>query len=80
MAVGENAHPGTRDAAVADKRGLKDTEWRRKLDAVNPFTNPGDAGVAPVLETPFSEALARVRVTNPDGSLNAEAVRRASKK
>jgi hypothetical protein len=80
MAAGETGHPSLRDEAVADARGLKNTEWRRKLDAVNPFTNPGDAGARHVLETPYSEALDRVKVTNPDGSLNAAAVRRASKK
>jgi hypothetical protein len=79
MPVGETGHPSLRDEAVADARGLKDTERRRRLDVANPYRHPGEAGVAPTLRTPYSEALDRVKVTNPDGSLNAAKVRRSSK-
>jgi hypothetical protein len=77
MAAGGTGHPSLRDDAVADARGLKDTPWRRKLDAANPYTHPADA--EPTLRTPYSDALDKVKVTNDDGSLNADKVRRSSK-
>jgi hypothetical protein len=78
MPAGETGHPSLRDDVVADARGLKNTEWRRRLDAVNPYEHP--AGVEPTLRTPFSEALDKVKVTDESGALDADKVRKASKK
>jgi hypothetical protein len=44
----------------------------------SPYEHP--AGVEPTLRTPFSEALDKVKVTDENGALDADKVRKASKK